>query len=77
MIKNPEQLKRIEDELASREHLTLEQRFALLDGLYEEARLLGRFNESDMLDGVEDDFRLAFLLNAVVHDPSRKDRARA
>jgi hypothetical protein len=77
MVKNPEELRRIEDELASREHLTLEERFALLDGLYDEARQFGRFSDSDLLEGVENDFRVASILNALVHQPPRANGPRA
>jgi hypothetical protein len=53
------------------EPLTLEEKYRILDALYQEARLLGHFTERDILDGIEDVIRLAAALNANVSKPSR------
>jgi hypothetical protein len=56
--------------LAERQ-LTLEERFRILNALYEEARLFGHFDKDDLLLGLEDDVRLAAMLNANVSNPPR------
>ncbi|MFA5812834.1 MAG: hypothetical protein WC956_10965 [bacterium] len=54
-----------EDELASHEDLTLEQKYRILDGLYEEARGLGLFPSTDPLEGLDVDIRIAKAVNSV------------
>ena len=51
--------------------LSLEEKFAILNALYEEARLFGHFRQDDLLLGLDDDVRLAAMLNANVSDPPR------
>ena len=51
--------------------LTLDQKYAILEGLLAEARALGKFNEHDLLDGLEDTIRLAAALNKYVSTPPR------
>lgn len=53
------------------EHLSLEQKYTILQGLYEEARHLGWFDEKDALLGLDADIRLAAVLNANVSNPPR------
>jgi hypothetical protein len=55
----------------SKEHLSLEQKYKILESLYEEARTLGRFGTNDLLLGLEDDIRLAAALNSHVSRTSR------
>ena len=69
MITNPEELEKFEADYLRRENLTLEQRFAILDGLYEMARLFGHFSVEGVLDGIEDDIELAKSLNTNVPIP--------
>lgn len=65
MVRNPELLEQFEREYAANEVLTLEQKFAILNGMYELAKTLGVFPLKDPFDGVEDDIRLARILNSV------------
>jgi hypothetical protein len=51
--------------------LSLEDRYKILEGLYREARQLGRFNEQDFTAGLDDVVRLASLLNSNVSDAPR------
>jgi hypothetical protein len=46
------------------EGLNLEAKYRILESLYQEARHLGSFSERDILLGLEDDVRLAAVLNA-------------
>jgi hypothetical protein len=56
---------------AASETLTLEDKYRILEGLYDEARRLGAFGKSDLMLGLQADIRLAAALNANVSDPSR------
>lgn len=51
--------------------LDLDEKYRILDALYQEARSLGSFGKRDLLLGLEDDVRLAACLNANVSDASR------
>jgi hypothetical protein len=53
------------------EKLTLEEKYTILEALYQEARSLGCFGKSDLLLGLQDDVRLAAALNANVSNPPR------
>lgn len=53
------------------EPLDLQEKYRILEALYQEARRLGRFTEEDFLLGLDDDVRLARALNANVSDPPR------
>jgi len=55
----------------AKEHLSLEQKYRILESLYDEARKLGSFGEHDMLLGLDDDIRLAAALNANVPSAPR------
>ena len=52
-------------------HLSLERKFEILDGLFEEARLFGHFGKADALDGIDHVVYLAAMLNANVSNPPR------
>jgi hypothetical protein len=47
-------------------NLSLEEKYRILESLYDEARQLGSFGKNDLLLGLEDDVRLAAALNANV-----------
>ena len=55
----------------AKEQLSLKEKFRILNSLYEEALLFGHFDEKDLLAGLQDDIRLAALLNANVSNPPR------
>jgi hypothetical protein len=55
----------------AKDKLSLEEKYEILDSLYNEARELGRFGDHDMLLGLEDDIRLAAALNANGSNPPR------
>lgn len=64
MIKDPEYYARFKAGILAGDRLDLPQKYAILDALYHEARALGKFNETDLLLGLEDTIRLAAALNA-------------
>ncbi len=51
--------------------LDLDEKYRILEALYQEARRLGSFGKRDLLLGLQDDIRLAAALNANVSDASR------
>jgi len=77
MLNNPARLAEFESASLAADNLSLTQKYRILDGLYEEARHLGHFNQRDMLDGIEDDIRLAALLKRHVPIPDRTNRPRS
>ena len=62
---NKGEWQKFEDELASHEDLTLEQKYKILDGMYEEARSLGLFPSANPLEGLDVDIRIAKAVNSV------------
>jgi hypothetical protein len=63
MITNYHLVEEFEREYRRNEHLTLEQKFAILDDLYELARQFGHFSDKNILDGIEHDIRLAQIMS--------------
>lgn len=55
----------------AKDQLTLEQKYRILESLYDEARMLGRFRKADILLGLEDDIQLAASLNSHVSRTAR------
>ena len=52
--------------------LTIEQKAAIVDGLYEEARLLGHFSPRAVDRNLEVEIKMARILNANVPATSRR-----
>jgi len=71
MIKNPTSYNEIKKRSLASEPIDLHQKYVILESLYNEARKLGKFDEQDILQGLDDDVRLAEALNASVRKPSR------
>ena len=69
MVKDAEYFDRQKRTWLSQQHLSLDEKFRILDALYEEARLFGHFDESDLLLGLEDDVCVAAMLNANASNP--------
>lgn len=66
MITEPHILEEFERDLQRKDRLTLKEKFALLQGMYELAVKLGHFNSEKALEGIEDDIQLASRLNSIV-----------
>ncbi len=64
MVKNPEYLKKFEDQWISTQKLTPEQAFQILDSMWEEAVTLGTLPPKDPMEGIEVDVRIAEILNS-------------
>ena len=71
MITNPELVSQSELEYLRNEELTVQQRFAILEGLYQLAVKAGHFRPGQILDGIENDIALARALNSDVRIPPR------
>lgn len=63
MILNSNALVKVIDRHEREHPLTIDQRFKILDGLYEEAKSLGHFNPQNISQGMEDDIKLARIMN--------------
>ncbi|MGB2959586.1 MAG: hypothetical protein WBG01_07870 [Bacteroidota bacterium] len=74
MITDPKQVSAFDAASRAKDDLSLAQKYAILEGLYQEARRMGYFTQKDLLEGIDDDIRLAALLNGNVSVPPRKDR---
>jgi hypothetical protein len=65
MVENARELQVLKDEWARRENLTLKQKYAILDAMYEEAIHLGVLPDRDPLERIEHIIRLAKDINSV------------
>ncbi|RMF69052.1 MAG: hypothetical protein D6743_02545 [Calditrichaeota bacterium] len=65
MIRSSKQLREFESGLVKNSKLSLEQKFKILEAMYEEARALEHFQGTDPLDGIEVDLRIAKMVNHV------------
>lgn len=71
MIKNPDEVRRFEEQYLLEQNLSMEQRFAILEGLYKLAVGFGHFKQEDILNGIENDIWLAKAMNSDVRIPPR------
>jgi hypothetical protein len=71
MITNPSYYSSHKARFLAEEKLTLDEKYRILEALYEEARSMGSFGEGDLLLGLQDDIRLAAALNANVSKAPR------
>ncbi len=71
MIKDPAYLERMKRTWLAGENLSLDQKFEIMNALYEEARMFGHFQGRDILAGLDHVVRIAAILNANVSNPSR------
>jgi len=63
MIKNPELIQTMEDDLARSQAPDYFRNLRTFEALYEEARILGILPLRNPLDGIDVDIRLAAVLN--------------
>jgi hypothetical protein len=65
MVKNPEYLKKFEDDWISKQRLTPDQAFDILDAMWEEAVSLGVLPRKDPMEGFEVVQRIAEFINCL------------
>lgn len=65
MIKNPEYLKKFEDEQTANDDMTLEQKLKLLNSIYKYAVKLGTLPPDDLLEGLDTDIKVAKIINGI------------
>ena len=65
MIKNSKFLQDFEDEQTEKDDMTLEEKLSLLNSLYKYALKLGTLPPDNPLEGIEDDIKLARIINGV------------
>jgi len=75
MIRNPERVRRFEDDQIRAERRTFAENLAVFEALWEHARRLGVLPTADPLDGIEVDIQLAKALHA--RKPAGLDRTGA
>jgi len=71
MIKNSSLYASFKARAIAGETLTLDEKYRILEALYEEARRLGYFGTADLLLGLQEDIHLAAALNANESNPPR------
>lgn len=71
MIKNPKEFEQLVSEHDRHYPLTLEQKLAILEGLYDEARALGHFSPESVSTDLEAEVRTAKILNVHVSEAHR------
>ncbi len=71
MVKDAAYLEQEKRAWLADQHLSLDRKIEILDGLFEEARCFGHFTKSDLLDGIDHVVYLAAMLNANVSNPPR------
>ncbi len=65
MIKDPEYLKKFEDEQTAKDDMTLEQKLKLLNSIYKFAIKLGTLPPDDLLEGLDTDIKVAKIINGI------------
>lgn len=63
MILNTNELVKIVDRHEREHPLTISQKFKILDGLFEEAKHLGHFDPRSISEGIEEDIKIARIMN--------------
>jgi hypothetical protein len=71
MISDPSYYSSFKARSLAEQHLTLEEKYVILEALYKHARLLGGFGESDLQLGLQAAVRLAASLNRNVSSTPR------
>ena len=66
MITDPSYFSSFKRLSLAKEQLSLDEKYRILESLYDEACTLGSFRKEDILLGLEDDIRLAAALNSHV-----------
>jgi hypothetical protein len=65
MVRDPETLRRFEDDLARKSAMSLEKRISVMDDMVRWARQMGALPGPEPLDGIDNDIRLAGALRAL------------
>lgn len=65
MIRNYKTYRKFEDELISKDKVDLAENFFIVEEMYKEAVELGAFPVKNPLEDIEDDIKLAKILNSV------------
>jgi len=66
MIRNPKEVERAKWEYRRNNPLTIEQKFALMNAMYNEAKQLGRLNKKHFQDRLKHKIKMARILNSHV-----------
>ena len=69
MIKNPEIIRKFENDLIRNEKVDIQKNFQIYEAMYKEAVALGVFPLEDPLEGIEIDIKIAKVVNSVSTNP--------
>ncbi len=64
MIKNPEAIKRFEDDFTRKERLSYQQSLDIVEAMWEEGVALGVLPPKEPLSGIDVDIRISEILNS-------------
>ena len=73
MTTNPAYYSIRDTSMKASDNLRLAQKYAILEGLYHEARTLGHFKPETALRGIEEDVRLVALLQRICSNLSSQE----
>jgi hypothetical protein len=65
MIKNRDEIQKLENELTRKEKVDILKNFRLVEAMYKEAIILDAFPMKDALAGIEVDIKIAKVINSV------------
>ena len=65
MIKKNEELLKFEDELKRKTKVNVKKNFQIVEAMYDEAVALGVMPPESKLDGIENDIKIAKVVNSV------------
>lgn len=71
MVKNVKTFQRFQDAFISNADLSIQEKYKILESMYEQARALGHFKGQNALDGLEVDIRIARAVNHVSRPPHK------
>jgi S-adenosylmethionine synthetase len=71
MLKNYHLVEQYEHEFAKNNPQSIEQKFALLDALYKEAKMFGHFSGNNIMHNIDEKITLAKILNTNVSSRTR------
>ena len=69
MIKDPDKIRKFENDLIRREKVDIQKNFQIFEAMYEEAVALGLLPLKDPLEGIEIKIKIAKAINSVTTDP--------
>ena len=73
MIKNPEKIRKFENDLIRNEKVDIQKNFQIFEAMYKEAVDLGALPLKNPLEGIEIKIKIARVINSVTTDPFKNN----